>query len=146
MERKMRVILFDDNQQTRELLELLLQQKGFEVFMYSDPILCPLQHSHDCQCDEQQQCADIVITDIDMPNVSGLEFIENQVRKGCKIQNIAIMSGEWSESKIKLAEKLGCSVFVKPFDVSSLTKWLEECEVRMDKNKNLSNWFLQEEG
>lgn len=145
MERKMRVILFDDDQNIRKFLERALKHKGYEVFIYQDPSLCPLQHSHDCQCEENELCADIVITDIDMPNVSGLDFIDGQLRKGCKIQNIAIMSGAWSELKIKRAKDLGCAVFEKPFALSALTEWLDKCEERMDKGKNLSNWFLQEE-
>lgn len=113
--------------------------------MYPDPSLCPLQHSHDCQCEGKERCADIVITDIDMPNISGLDFIESQVRKGCKIQHIAIMSGAWSQLSMKRAKDLGCSVFEKPFRLSVLTEWLDKCEERMDQSKDLSNWFLQEE-
>jgi DNA-binding response OmpR family regulator len=145
MERKPRVILFDDRQEIRELLEQFLKHKGYEVFTYQDPSLCPLQHSHDCQCEEKELCADIVITDIDMPNVSGLDFIDGQLRKGCKIQNIAIMSGAWSEVNMKRAKDLGCAVFEKPVTLSALAEWLDKCEERMDQSKDLSNWFFQEE-
>lgn len=86
-----------------------------------------------------------MITDIDMPNVSGLDFIDGQVRKGCKIQNIAIMSGAWSKLKVERAKDLGCEVFKKPFTLSALTEWLDKCEEQMDQGKDLSNWFLQEE-
>jgi len=144
MERKKRIILFDDDQQIRKLLERVFKQKGYEVLAYSDPSLSPLQRSHDCQCNENQLCADIIITDIDMPNVSGLEFMASQVSKGCKIKNIAIMSGEWSEPKMKIAKDLGCHVFQKPFDLSSLKEWLDKCDERISKNKDLSNWFIQE--
>jgi len=144
MKRKTRVILFDDDYNIRLSLELALKRKGYEVFIYHDPSLCSLQHSHDCQCKENERCADIVITDIDMPNVSGLDFIEGQVKKGCKIQNIAIMSGAWSESNIKRAENLGCAVFQKPFTLSDLTEWLYRCEDRMGPDTDLSNWFLRE--
>ena len=145
MERKMRVLLFDDEQLVREGISHMLRHKGYEVFIYQDPSLCPLQHSHDCQCEENERCADFVITDIDMPNVSGLDFIDGQLRKGCKVQNIAIMSGGWSELKIKRAKDLGCAVFEKPLTLSALTEWLAKCEERMDQGKDLSNWFLQEE-
>jgi len=144
MQRKTRIILFDDDQNIRESLEMYLKYKGYEVFIYQDPGLCPLQHSHDCQCKENERCADIVITDIDMPNVSGLDFIDAQVRKGCKIENIAIMSGAWSESKEQRAKALGCAVFRKPFTLSDLTEWFYECEKRLSNDKNLSNWFLQD--
>lgn len=145
MERKLRAILFDDEQGIRQLLEAVLKRRGYEVFTYRDPSLCLLQHSHDCQCEETQLCADIVITDIDMPNVSGLDFVAGQVRKGCKIRNLAIMSGGWSEVTIKRARDLGCAVFEKPVALSALADWLDKCEERMDQGKDLSNWFLQKE-
>lgn len=144
MERKLRVILFDDDTTVREMLERLLEQKGYEVFTYGDPSLCPLQRSHDCRCEERELCADIVITDIDMPNVSGLDFIEDQVRKGCRIPNIAIMSGAWSAAGMKRARDLGCAVLEKPITLSALAEWLVKCRERTDMEKDLSNWFLQE--
>jgi DNA-binding response OmpR family regulator len=146
MERKIRIILFDDEPIIRKLFGHYFQSKGYEVIKYQNPSLCPLQHTHDCQCEEQELCADIMITDVDMPNVSGLDFIESQLRKGCKIPNIAIMSGLWTESKMKRATNLGCTVFQKPIKLSVLTEWLNKCVKRLDHSKNLSNWFLQEEG
>lgn len=80
-----------------------------------------------------------------MPNISGLDFIDAQVRKGCKIENIAIMSGAWSDSSLKRARDLGCAVFEKPFTLAALKGWLDKCEERMDREKYLSNWFLREE-
>ncbi len=144
MQRKTRIILFDDDPNIREPLEIGLKHKGYEVFIYQDPSLCSLQHSHDCQCKENERCADIVITDIDMPNVSGLDFIDDQVRKGCKIENIAIMSGAWSELDLQRTKDLGCSVFEKPFTLSILIEWIYKCEIRMDQGKELSNWFLED--
>lgn len=90
-------------------------------------------------------CADILITDISMPDVSGLDFVEGQLRKGCRIPNIAIMSGAWSDVSMKRAKDLGCASFEKPVALSALADWLDKCEERMDKNKELSNWFIQEE-
>jgi len=144
MERKMRVIVFEDDQDIGQLIEQFLKDKGYEVYMYQDPSQCPLQHSHDCQCSEKETCADVVITDIDMPHVSGFDFIEGQVSKGCKIRNMAVMSGRWSEISAKRAESLGCTVFKKPFSLSLFAEWLDMCEDRLDRSKNLSNWFLDE--
>jgi len=144
MKRQMRALIFDDNLEIRHLLEILLKSRGYDVFTYRDPSLCPLQHSHDCQCGRNQVCADILITDIDMPNVSGLDFINDQLQKGCKIPNIAIMSGRWSEANMKRAKDLGCAVFEKPFALSAVKDWLDKCEKQNNLSKDLSNWFLQD--
>ena len=145
MKRKIRIILFDDEVLIRKLYGRYFQSKGYEVIKYQNPSLCPLQQKHDCHCEEQELCADIMITDVDMPFVSGLDFVESQLRKGCKIPNIAIMSGVWTESTMKRAKDLGCTVFEKPINLSVLTEWLNKCVKRLDQSKNLTNWFLQEE-
>ena len=143
MKRNQRIILFEDDQNIRGVLEQLLKVNGHEIFTYEDPSLCELQHLHDCQCEENEICADIIITDIDMPNVSGLEFVDSQMRKGCKIQNIAVMSGAWSEEKMEQARNLGCEIFQKPFSLSSIAEWVDKCVESMDQHKYHCNWFLE---
>ncbi len=145
MDREMRAIVLEDNEDIRQLVETFLKKKGYEVLIYPDPTLCPLQHSHDCQCDQDERCADIIITDIDMPNISGLDFLESQMRKGCKIQCIAIMSGAWPELGKEHAKSLGYSVFDKPLTLSALAEWLDRCKEGIDQTKDLSHWFLEEE-
>ena len=145
MKRKRRAIILDDEESIRHLLEILLKSRGYEVLTYQDPSLCPLQQSHECQCGKERVCADVVITDIDMPNVSGLDFVDAQKRKGCKIQNIAILSGRWSEMTMKHARDCGCAVFEKPVALSVLADWLDQCEARIDQRIDISDWFLQGE-
>ena len=144
MERKPRVILFEDDKSIRKMLELALKENGCDTFTYEDPSLCPLQYSHDCQCSANETCADIVITDIDMPKVSGLDFIEDQLRKGCNVSNVAIMSGSWSNENRKRASTLGCEVFFKPFSLLHLKEWIDKCLENNIQTKDLSNWFLME--
>ena len=135
MGRKLRAIIYDDDPNIRRLIEQFLKRREYEVFTYQDPSLCPLQHSHDCKCGERELCADIVITDIDMPNVSGIDFINCQASKGCKIKNIAIISGSWSDANMKRAKDLGCAVFEKPFALSALADWIDKCEERIEHDK-----------
>ena len=145
MERQKRALIFDDNQDLIHLLERFLKLNGYDVFTYGDPSLCPLQHSHECHCGKNQACTDIVITDIDMPNVSGLDFIDGQIRKGCKVQNIAIMSDNWSVTNMKRVRDIGCAVFEKPLSFSTIKEWIDRCEEKNNPCEDLSNWFLQDE-
>ena len=144
MKRKPRVIVFDDNEDIRLLMETVFKNNGCEVITYEDPSLCPLQQSHDCRCNDKETCTDIVLTDIDMPNVSGLDFIERQIKKGCTIKNIGIMSGLWSDENMERAKKLGGKVFEKPVSPSSIAGWVQECLERRKLGRVLSNWFLEE--
>jgi len=80
-----------------------------------------------------------------MPNTTGLEFIENQIRHGCKAieKNKALMSGKWTDTELIQAKRLGCKTFEKPFKTSELLSWLDECEKRIDPNRKLSDLPLR---
>lgn len=143
MARQARVILFEDDNGVRAFVQMFLEGKGYEVIVYENPGLCPLQSSHECRCSENERCADIILTDVDMPNVSGLDFIESQLGKGCKAQDIGIMSSAWSAEDRKRARDLGCTVLDKPVSMSTLTEWFTSCSERLDSNIALSNWFRE---
>ena len=142
MNRKPRILIFDDDQNILKFLEHLFRDRGCDVIPYEYPELCPLQKSHDCPCRENELCADIMITDVDMFRISGLDFIENLMEKGCTISNIGIMSGLWSPDKRNRAQSLGCAVFDKPFNLPALLEWVDKCVERIDQQKVLADWFL----
>jgi len=141
MERKARIILLEDNQTVRRSLTLILEHKGYEVLAYENPLVCPLHYVHECPCSAQECCADFILTDIDMPNFSGIEFIARLINTRCKIKNIGIMSGAWSSLNRKRAEDMGCKVFEKPFKTFALTEWINDCMQCVDNNHKLSDWF-----
>lgn len=132
-----RVFIFDDQELIRHLAKDILEANGYEVYTFSYPFNCEL-----CQCADGNACADVIISDVNMPNTTGLEFIENQINTGCKIENIALMSGSWSESGLEKAKRLGCKVFHKPFDIKEMTKWLENCEKNTDSSRILASYYL----
>jgi hypothetical protein len=76
-----------------------------------------------------------------MPNITGLEFVENQIKKGCKVKNVALISGAWSESDLEYTQRLGCQPFHKPFTIDEINEWLDECENKINPNRLLSDWF-----
>ena len=80
-------------------------------------------------------------TDIDMPKVSGLKLIENQIRRGCKVRHFGVMSGVLSNSVVKHAIELGCKIFKKPFEINKLRDWLDQCEKSLNSSRKLWDWF-----
>jgi len=136
-----RVLVFEDNAIVRSTLKQVLDQLGFDVLAFPEPGFCPLYDLEKCMCPPEHACSDIIISDIDMPGVSGIEFVADQIRKGCKVKHIALMSGGWSVGYLRQANSLGCKTFSKPFNLEDLKKWLEECDKRIEPVAKLHNWF-----
>jgi CheY-like chemotaxis protein len=130
---KPRVLIFEDNDILRVTLADLLVNKGYEVCDFSNPGMCPqyLSSNHSCLLDDS--CSDIIVSDVNMPVETGLEFIKNRLNLGCKIKFRALMSADWSQYDLKYAEKIGCKVFHKPFDLVELLEWLENCQNKLIK-------------
>ena len=134
------VYILEDEYSLRSTLKDFLTQNGYEVHAYSNPSFCPLADISSCTCNKQTPCADFIITDINMPGMSGLKFIEIQKEKGCKVPHIAVMSATWSESQYQRAGDLGCKVFEKPFGLNDPIYWMKSCEEKpfIPNNKNNS--------
>ena len=137
---KIRAFVFDDNRELRSLLTSILTNRGYEVIPYEGPTYCPVYLDKKRTCPHDHPCVDIIVTDMQMPNVTGLEFIENQVEKNCRIniENVALMSGTWKEEELERIRRLGCKVFEKPFFFEQFEKWLDECEKRIDPKRKLA--------
>jgi|MudIll2142460700_1097286.scaffolds.fasta_scaffold12225_5 CheY-like chemotaxis protein len=137
--RKPRVIIFDDEPSLLELLELCFAKWGYEVFSYSTPVVCPLNGSSAGICESHAPCADLVISDFQMPQMTGIELFQLQAQRGCKVNRKmkAIMSGHSDGELSRHCEGLGYRFFEKPFACSDLTDWLSECERNIDLSKQL---------
>ncbi len=135
---KYRTILCEDNEPVREIFNFILEERGYEVFSFEDAGDCPLNSLTECTCNHVNPCSDIIISDVSMPKVNGLEFVENLRKKGCKIKNIALVSGYWIEKDIERAKEIGCTVFHKPLKTDVLSEWLDNCEENIDPQRVLS--------
>ncbi len=111
----MRVLIVDDDEQIRALLQEVMEWAGFDVAVAENGrVAMRLQ---------EQQPADLVITDLIMPEQEGLETITSlkKVYKGIKI--IAISGGGriGPEAYLPAALELGADrIFSKPFDVQEI--------------------------
>ena len=128
---KLRIILLDDNDGVRNFLSEVLTDRGYEVFSFSNPAICPLQVLPECRCGPNQTCTDM----------TGLEFIENQKKKNCKCQHVVLMSGSWTDQDLSRAHELGCKTFAKPFTFEEFCEWLDEVERSIEPTRELCSWF-----
>ena len=122
-----RVLIFEDNDIIRSALEYIIDANGYEVFTFSDPKMCQIYESANHDCHVEYACADIIISDINMPTKTGIELFRERQQKGCKVKFWALMSADWTESNLKQAQELGCHIFHKPFSMQNMLKWLDDC-------------------
>ena len=76
-----RALIFDDQEEIRQMLRLFFDSRGYEVFTFPHPASCPLSEEEVCPCSNQETCADVILTDLNMPIVKGIEFLEDQIEK-----------------------------------------------------------------
>jgi CheY-like chemotaxis protein len=132
-----RVLVFEDNDALRSLIVDLLESRGFDVVSYSEPGHCSQYLEGDCSCPFEEACADAIITDLNMPGMTGLSLVEERIRHGCKVIGRAIMSGGWTEKELQRARELDCQTFEKPFRLIRLVEWLEGIEKQIDPHRRL---------
>jgi two-component system chemotaxis response regulator CheY len=110
------ILTVDDSRTMREMLLLALQSAGFQVLQAEDGLkgLEVLQGS----------CADVIITDINMPRLDGFGFIE-RVRKDQthRAVPILVLSTESDAEKKNRARTAGATGWiVKPFHPEKLVQ------------------------
>ena len=132
---KLRILIFDDDVEIRELLQTALGSKGHEVTVLSDPTEFSFFNKSSCPCSADNPCADILIADIVMPNVDGIEFYKNLKEGGCyplMNGNVAIMSGYLTIHYMNELNNLNIHYFRKPFLMSEIYEWIDQCQARIE--------------
>lgn len=112
------IILVDDEKNLLRLFGEMIEGFGFNFRAFSDPreALIFIQ--------DQKQDPDLVITDFVMPQMNGVELIQ-EVRKINPGIGTICMSG--SPDNLRLARKLGCeNLLSKPFSAKALGEKINE--------------------
>ncbi|MDR2550331.1 MAG: response regulator [Desulfobulbus sp.] len=117
----MRILVIDDDEQMRTLLRQVMEWAGYEVIEAAN--------GREGMQKYRKQPADLVITDLIMPEQEGLETISS-LKKECPALKIIAISGGGRigpEAYLPAAQELGADrVFSKPFDVRELAETVKE--------------------
>ena len=119
-EKQMVALVVDDERGTRELIERVLRQNGIVPVSASDPLRA-------LQILEDNQRFDLVVTDYQMPNLNGREFIE-ALKKDPKKGNVPVIMVSGVISLREISDLMGGGVeyFVpKPLNLKELTRYVE---------------------
>jgi two-component system response regulator (stage 0 sporulation protein F) len=111
-----RILIVDDDAMVRQLLRIVLRHLGHEVV--------EAQNGREGLQQYQAQPADVVITDMQMPEMGGLEMIQEIQRDFPEAMMIAISGGP--RSSLDAAKALGVlGTFEKPFSLIALRDTVE---------------------
>lgn len=139
--RKKRAVIYDDDGTILKVLKEILSMRDYEVFTFQSPVICPLGEIEKNSCLKPYPCADIMISDFNMPKMNGITLFRQQLQMDCKmdLRNKAIMSGYLEEQHNKMLGELGIHFFQKPIKFSDLSAWLDQCELRINLQQPLGS-------
>ncbi|HEY8993552.1 MAG TPA: response regulator [Lacunisphaera sp.] len=110
-----RILVIDDDDLIRNLVHRALTKAGYEVTV--------APNGRKGLAAFQAAPADLVVTDIIMPDMEGLEVIIEFKRRAPGLKIVAMSGGgaAWNSDYLQMAEKLGASrILHKPFSPSDL--------------------------
>ncbi len=131
----MKILIIDDEQSIRETLEMFLHEKGYAVMTSEDGVQ-GLEAV-------QRERPDIVILDIRLPGMGGLEVLQKIKEKGEDIYVIMITAYHAMETTIQ-AMKLGAYEYIhKPIDVDELEIAIDKVVNNQKLNTRLENLIME---
>ena len=112
------ILIVDDQKGVRRLLEELFKMEGWNVYTASDGIEAVSQ--------VKASSPDIVLMDMKMPNMNGLES-SSQILALCPDMRIIMMTAYGEMDVVKKALEVGVRrCITKPFDILSLRDLVNE--------------------
>jgi two-component system response regulator HydG len=111
---KSKIMIVDDDEDTLDLVEAFFKPKGFEVLKYMDA-----EKALTDLVDRKLEC-DVVITDLMLPKLSGLDFTRELVKKECDIPIILITANKSVENAIEAINAGAYDFVVKPLHFPQL--------------------------
>ena len=108
-------------------------------------VLPPVLDSEEALLLCQKTAIDIIVTDINMPGLNGLDFIE-ALQETNQMTQIIILTGFGSFSYAKKAMSLGVKFFLeKPVDPSAIKEALQNCIEQCDRYTVEKNFYKRQQ-
>ncbi|HIN86317.1 MAG TPA: sigma-54-dependent Fis family transcriptional regulator, partial [Myxococcales bacterium] len=119
-----KVLLVDDEASMREFLEILLRKEGHEVVCATGGVDA-LGKLGDLAADY-----DVVITDLKMPRVGGMEVLERAKQVNSETEVVVMTAYSTTESAIQAMLKGAYDYISKPFKVEEIKVIVQRCVER----------------
>jgi len=128
--RPLKAVIIDDDPTELVILKRILQRRGHKVLAYDNPLDSPLHKCGKCPCSlHDSNCPDLIISDVHMPVMNGVDLLESVMSKGCHCRHLALISGHGlANSDLLRVAKYGTRYFLKPLDLDDFYPWLDKVE------------------
>ena len=128
--RPSRILVVDDERSMRELLAIVLRREGYEVLL--------AENGRTAIEMLERESVDLLISDIKMPDLSGVEVLRAAKRIDQDILGIMITAFASTETAVEAMRLGACDYLSKPFDIDLLKmKVREKIENRQLKQENV---------
>jgi two-component system response regulator PilR (NtrC family) len=128
--RPARILVVDDERSMRELLAIVLRREGYEVVL--------AENGRAAIEALEREAIDILISDIKMPDLSGVDVLRAAKRIDQDILGIMITAFASTETAVEAMRLGACDYLSKPFDVDLLKmKVREKVENRQIRQENV---------
>lgn len=120
MEKRVRILLVDDNKNFCETIADVLTMEGFDMFL--------AYNGEEAIKKAQEVSPDLIVIDVMMPGMNGFELCEN-VRSDIELKNLPVimMTGyDSKDNKLKSYYSGTSAYLVKPFNVKDLIVKIRE--------------------
>lgn len=107
------VVVAEDNSDTRAMVKWLLEQEGYQVETAADGVaaLNLIAQNH----------PDVIVTDIQMPNLSGIELIKRVRQNGQTAKTPVVAMSAFGREELERASAAGANLIIrKPEDILEL--------------------------
>jgi two-component system response regulator PilR (NtrC family) len=128
--RRPRILVADDERSMRELLAIVLRREGYDVLL--------AENGREAIALIEKEPVDLLISDIKMPDVSGVDVLRAAKRVDQDILGIMITAFASTETAVEAMRLGACDYLSKPFDIDLLKmKVREKIDTRQLKQENV---------
>jgi len=120
--RNIKVLVIDDDQKVLDLISTVLKRRGFDLYAAS--------HGEKGIELFKKENPSIILTDINMPEITGIEILKT-IKKVSPITQVIVFSGVGTTADVIEALRLGAfDYLVKPFNMGLLIHTVSRCVER----------------
>ncbi|RUL76160.1 chemotaxis response regulator CheY [Dyella choica] len=128
MDKNMKILVVDDFSTMRRIVRNLLVELGF-----SNPLIQEADDGHNAMAMLKANSFDMVVTDWNMPNMTGIELLQ-AIRAEPKLKSLPVLmvTAENNREQIIAAAQAGVNGYiVKPFTANTLKEKLDKIFERL---------------